>query len=146
MWVRSVLVAGSTVLAATFLLLTGCSSTQETARNNAVTAVRAEARSVRDHIAAAARDKAGAAQVEAVRAVLPGPWLMAARHDDGLVVTGALVADAHAGGGLTYQGFTARLCLRFIVAEGTGGTDVVDVPCPRRAEVESPADETVTLT
>jgi hypothetical protein len=138
-------VAGSSVLAASGLLTAGCASTAETARADAVTAVRAEARTLQEHMAAAARGTSGAAQVEAVRAVLASPSLKAARHDDGVVVTGAMVEDAHAGGGLTYQGFTARLCLRFTVAQDTGETDVADARCPRRVEVEAPADETVTL-
>jgi len=107
--------------------------------------VRAEATTLQEHIAAAARGRSGAAQVEAVRAVLAGPSLKAARRDDGVVVTGALVADAHASGGLTYEGFVARLCLRFTVAEGSGETDVEDARCPRRVEVHAPADETITL-
>lgn len=149
MWLLTVtirgVVAGSSMLAASGLLTSGCASTAQTARDDAVTTVRAEATALREDMAEAGQGRSGPAQVEAVRAVLPTPALKAVRHDDGVTVTGALVADAFAGGGLSYEGFAARLCLRFTVAQSTGETTVVDARCPNRVEVQAPADETVSL-
>lgn len=131
------LVSGSSV--------TGCTSSRQAARDDAVAAVRAEAISVQEDVSAAARGASGAAQVEAVRSAVVGTPLEVDDDGDGVVVTGALSEHRFAGGGLTYEAFTARLCLVYSVAPGSGVTDVADAPCPPDVDTEVPADATVTL-
>ncbi|WP_380168342.1 hypothetical protein [Jannaschia sp. R86511] len=135
--------AGLLVVAA--LSASGCASSREVARDEAVTAVRAQARAVQGAVEAAARGTSGPAQAEAVRTVVAGTMLEVAVGDDGVLVDGALSEHRFAGGGLTYEGFVARLCLRYSVAPGSGATEVEDAPCPADVDATVPADETVSL-
>jgi len=128
------------------LALSGCSSSQETARDEAITAVRAEAGALRTGLASEARGKSGAAQLKAVRAVLPAAPFTAAAHGEGVVVTGAVTERKEAGGGLSYEGYTVRLCLQYRIQASSGVTEVADVPCDPDAATKAPANETVRLT
>jgi outer membrane murein-binding lipoprotein Lpp len=127
------------------IVLAGCASPRESARDQAVRSVRAAARALEGDLAAAARGSSGAAQLDAVRAALPDAPLAAEADGDGVVVTGALTADGESGGGLSYEQVVVRLCLRYTVQAGTGRTSVSDSPCPDDVEARTPADETVTL-
>ncbi|MBM6404556.1 hypothetical protein JQN72_09920 [Phycicoccus sp. CSK15P-2] len=137
-------VAGVVAVVITILLAGGCASPREQAREDATSAVRDSAEALRSRIAAAAAGTAGADQLEAVRAVLPDQPLEAASEGPGVVVTGSLTARSEAGGGLSYEQFVARLCLRYTVREGSGETSVADAPCPAGGDVP-PADGVVTL-
>jgi hypothetical protein len=123
----------------------GCGSPRQDAREDAVAAVRDKAVVVREELAAAARGTSGAAQLEAVRAALPDVPLTARSDGDGVAVTGAVTARAESGGGLSYEAFEARLCLRYAVSPQSGETRVADAPCPPDADTTAPADETVRL-
>ena len=125
--------------------MAACGSSRDAARDEAVSAVRDKARVVREDLEAAARGTSGASQLEAVRSALPDVPLTARPDGDGVAVTGAVTARAEAGGGLSYEAFEARLCLRFSVTPRSGETRVVDVPCPADADTTAPADETVRL-
>lgn len=118
--------------------LTACASTQQVARDQAVTAVRAQALALRTVFAAAAAGKSGAAQLEVVRAVLPDVPLTAAADGQGVRVTGAVTAKGEAGGGLSFKQFVARLCLRYTIAADTGVTEVADQSCDAKVESEAP--------
>ena len=125
--------------------LSACAGSQQRARDEAVTAVRAEALALRGVLASAARGSSGAAQLEAVRAALPDVPLEAAADGQGVSVTGAMTARGEVGGGLSYEGFIARVCLRYSIAADTGGTEVADAPCAAAVEAVAPADATVQL-
>ncbi|WP_299445707.1 hypothetical protein [uncultured Phycicoccus sp.] len=125
--------------------LGGCSGPGSAAREDAVTAVRAKAEALRTDLQAAARGSTGDAQLEAVREALPDLPLTATTGGDGVVVQGAVTAGAEAGGGLSYEGFSARLCLRYRIAGGTGETEIEDAACPADVDTVAPADETVQL-
>lgn len=125
--------------------LAGCTNSRETAREEATVSVRTKAESVRSEIAAAANGTSGGPQLEAVRAVLPDVPLVAAADGDGVIVTGAMTATAEAGGGLSYESFSARLCLQYRITAGSGETKIADAPCTARVDALAQADETVAL-
>ncbi|MFC7490608.1 MULTISPECIES: hypothetical protein [unclassified Knoellia] len=137
------LVAGVAVLA--LLVLTGCTSTREQAREGSVTRVRAMAETLREDLAGAGRGSSGEAQLEAVRAALPDLPLTPRPDGEGVTVTGAMTATSETGGGLSYESFVARLCLSYRIAPGSGETEVADAPCPADLAAVAPADETVRL-
>lgn len=139
------LLATPATLAVTLLLLAGCTTSRESARDLAITRVTTKAESLRNTIAAAAAGTSGEPQLEAVQKVLPDLPLVAAAEGEGVMVGGSITATAHAGGGLTYEQFTARLCLRYRVTAVTGATDVAETPCPKNVDAVAPADETVSL-
>lgn len=126
------------------LAFSGCASSRERARDGAITAVRVNAAALGSELESAARGSSGVAQLEAVRAVLPGPQFTATAAGEGVTVTGAMTAVSEAGGGLTYERFSARLCLRYRIAAGSGQTGVADAPCPD-ANKRGQVDETIRL-
>lgn len=132
-------------LALVWLGSAACSSSAEQARETAVSAVRTDAIELREQFAEAAQGRSGRTQLDAVRTVLPDVPLVAAAAGDGVVVTGALTARGESGGGLTYEQFVARLCLRYLVHPGSGDTVVGDAPCPPDVGTQVPADATVLL-
>lgn len=142
--VRVAAVGAALVLAC--FTLSGCASSRETAREKAIESVRAKAEALRSEIATAAANKSGDAQLEAVQAVLPDMPLVAAADSEDVTVTGAMTAKAEAGGGLTYESFSVRLCLQHRIAAGSGETEVAETTCAARIDTQAPADETVRLT
>lgn len=129
----------------TLVVFSGCASSREIARGEAITAVRANAQALRDQIASAAPGTFGEAQLQAVRAVLPDQSLAAAPTREGVIVKGVLTAWAEAGGGLSYDVFYVRLCVGYDVTADSGDTQVADAPCPDNVDSTAPADETVSV-
>jgi hypothetical protein len=133
------------VLVVVCLSLAACSSPTESARQEAVSAVRANAISLRDNLAAAARETSGKTQLEAVRTALPDLALVATAEGDGVIVSGAITARGESGGGLSYEQFVARLCLTYRIQANSGRTEVSDAPCPPEVDTRAPADRDVSL-
>lgn len=136
---------GGLALALVLVGGSGCSSSAENARETAVSAARSHAVGLREHLADAARGRSGDAQVDAVRQVLTGVWRVATADDAHVIVTGALTGRGMSGGGLTYEDFAARLCLRYRISPVSGDTEVSDIACPPWIENRVPADATVLL-
>lgn len=137
---------GAGVLVVLCLILAACGSPAETARQEAVSAVRAKAFALGEDLAEAARGSSGQTQVEAVRKGLPDLALVATAEGDGVVVSGAVTARGESGGGLSYEQFVARLCLTYRIQAQSGRTEVSDAACPPDVGTRAPADRTVPLT
>lgn len=142
---RPALAVAVAALSLTLVVFSGCASSREIARGEAITAVRANAQALRDEIASAAAGTFGEAQLQAVRAVLPDQSLAAAPTREGVIVKGVLTAWAEAGGGLSYETFYVRLCVEYDVTADSGDTQVADAPCPDNVDSTAPADETVSV-
>ncbi len=136
---------GAMVLGFVCLSVSACASPAEKARDEAVSAVRTKAFSLREDLAAAARGSSGKAQLEAVRKALPDLALVATAEGNGVAVTGAITAGGESGGGLSYEQFVARLCLTYRIEATSGRTDVRDAPCPPGVDSRAPADRDVLL-
>lgn len=126
--------------------LAGCSSPADIARAGAISDVRANAGRLHGNLASLPRGLSGPQLLEEVRARLPAPLFRAMASGDGVVAHGTITARREAGGGLSYENFIARLCLRVNVLPETGASNVVDEPCDAHDLANTEADETVRLT
>ncbi|HEY0169101.1 MAG TPA: hypothetical protein VGB75_18795 [Jatrophihabitans sp.] len=122
-----------------------CGSPAQNARQEAVSAVRAKAFSLREDLAAAARGSSGKAQLEAVAKALPDLALVARAEGEAVIVSGAITAGGESGGGLSYEQFVARLCLTYRIQAMSGHTEVSDAACPSGVGALAPADRDVRL-
>ena len=134
---------GAVVLVVGCLSVAACGSSAEKARQESVSAVRAQAFALGEDLAAAARGSSGSTQLEAVRKALPDLALVATAEGDGVVVSGAITARGESGGGLSYEQFVARLCLTYRIQAQSGHTEVSDAACPPDVGTRAPADRTV---